>query len=195
MTDDPFQWNETIGELLKYALVRRSREQQALSIHRLVQTVLRDALDQPIYRQWTEQTIRAVERVFPSGIDPANWVKCKLLLPHAQVCAILIERHDLSSEEAANLLHRMASYLYQHARYSEAEPLFLRTLWIWERNLGPDHPQVASPLNNLANLYREQGKHSEAEPLYLRALRIWERNLGHDHSLTRQVRNNYAIFL
>jgi len=32
----PFQWNETIGELLKYALVRRSREHQALSMHRLV---------------------------------------------------------------------------------------------------------------------------------------------------------------
>ena len=89
---DAFEWNETLGELLKYALVNRSREQQALSLHRLVQTVLRDALDGPTARQWAERTVQAVERVFPDGNDVANWETCKRLLPHAQRCAELIEQ-------------------------------------------------------------------------------------------------------
>ncbi|MFZ4557221.1 MAG: tetratricopeptide repeat protein [Pseudanabaena sp.] len=31
-----------------------------------------------------------------------------------------------------------------------------------ERQLGADHPDVASSLNNLAGLYESQGKYSEA---------------------------------
>jgi Tetratricopeptide repeat len=34
-------------------------------------------------------------------------------------------------------------------RYGEAEPLYLRSLAIREKALGPDHPDVATVLNNL----------------------------------------------
>ncbi|HZU03769.1 MAG TPA: tetratricopeptide repeat protein, partial [Ktedonobacteraceae bacterium] len=182
VANSPFQWNETVGELLKYGLVRRSREHQALAMHRLVQTVLK-------------HTIQAVERVFPDGIEPANWPTCKRLLSHAQACAALIEEHDLRSQEAANLLHRMANYLSEHAWYNEAEPLFQRALRIWEQLLGPEHPNVAYPLNDLATLYVEQGKYRQAEPLYQRALRIREQRLGPEHPLTQRVRRDYASFL
>ena len=86
-------------------------------------------------------------------------------------------------------------YLYQHARYAEAEAFYLYCLRIWEQALGPDHPDVAFPLTNLANLYNEQGKYAEAEPLYERALRIWEQALGPDHPNTRTVVRNYAGLL
>jgi tetratricopeptide (TPR) repeat protein len=174
----PFQWNEMIGELLKYGLVRRSREHQALSLHRLVQTVLKDAMDEPTRQQWVEHTVQTVERVFPGGTEPANWPTCQRLLPHAQTC---IEEHDLNSQEGANLLHRMANYLSEHASYSEAEPLLQRALGIWEQQLGPEHPNMAYPLNDLAILYVEQGKYGQAEPLLQRALHIWEQQLGPEH--------------
>jgi hypothetical protein len=126
----PFQENETIGELLRYALVRRSCQYKALSIHRLFQTVIKDAMDEPTYQQWVEHTIQAIERVFPDAIDPAHWSTCKRLLPHTQACAVLIENHDLCSQEAATLLYRMAIYLSEYAWYSEAEPLYQRALRI-----------------------------------------------------------------
>jgi tetratricopeptide (TPR) repeat protein len=187
----PFQWNETISELLKYGLIRRSREHQALSLHRLVQTVLKDAMDEPTRQQWVEHTVQAVERVFPGGTDPANWPTCKRLLPHAQTC---IEEHDLRSQEGANLLHRMANYLSEHASYSEAEPLLQRALRIWEQQLGPEHPNMAYPLNDLATLYVEQGKYGQAEPLLQRALRIWEQQLGPEHLEVVYPLNSLANF-
>ncbi len=55
--------------------------------------------------------------------------------------------------------------------YAEAEPLYQRSLAIWEKALGPEHPQVATSLNNLALLYDAQGKYAEAEPLYKRSYR------------------------
>ena len=63
-------------------------------------------------------------------------------------------------------------------RYAEAEPLYKRSLAIWEEALGPEHPNVATSLNNLAGLYRAQGRYDEAEPLHKRAMTIDEMALG-----------------
>ena len=41
-------------------------------------------------------------------------------------------------------------------RLDEADPLFERSLAIWEKVLGPDHPKMATALNNRANLLRAQ---------------------------------------
>jgi len=43
-------------------------------------------------------------------------------------------------------------------RYSEAEPLYRRSLAIREQQLGADHPYTASSLNNLAGLYYSMGQ-------------------------------------
>ncbi len=56
-----------------------------------------------------------------------------------------------------------------------------RALAIWEKALGPDHPDVAASLNNLASLYHAQGAYERAKPLYERALAIREKALGPDH--------------
>ncbi|HEY6284719.1 MAG TPA: tetratricopeptide repeat protein [Ktedonobacteraceae bacterium] len=47
-----------------------------------------------------------------------------------------------------------------------------RALTIWERELGPEDPNIASCLSNLAKLYTLQGKYEQAEPLYQRALSV-----------------------
>ena len=54
-------------------------------------------------------------------------------------------------------------------RYEAAEPLYKRALAIWEKTLGPDHPNVATGLENYAALLRETGRHDEAATLVVRA--------------------------
>jgi hypothetical protein len=46
---------------------------------------------------------------------------------------------------------------------------YKRSLAIWEKVLGPDHPDVATVLNNLAALYRKTGREKEAKALEDRA--------------------------
>ena len=77
-------------------------------------------------------------------------------------------------------------------RYGEAEPLFQRSLAIYEKALGPDHPEVATALNNLAVLYEDQGRYGEAEPLYQRSLAIAKKALGPDHPDVATALNNLA---
>jgi tetratricopeptide (TPR) repeat protein len=74
------------------------------------------------------------------------------------------------------------SLLYQDlGQYAKAEPLFQRSLRIFEAQNGKDHTEVATGLNNLAVLYKDMGKCAQAEPLFRRRLRIYEDNLGPDH--------------
>jgi CHAT domain-containing protein len=70
--------------------------------------------------------------------------------------------------------------------------LYLRSLVVLEKALGPEHPHVAGSLNNLAKLYAAQENYAKAEPLYLRALAIQEKALGPEHPAVATSLNNLA---
>ena len=90
---------------------------------------------------------------------------------------------------ATSLVNLAALYDAQ-GRYRESEPLCKRPLAIYEKALGPDHPDVAASLSHLANLYYAQGRYRESEPLYKRALSIAEKALGFHHPYTKIYRKN-----
>ncbi len=75
---DLLQLNEAMRILRRYSLVRRDPESKVLTIHRLVQAVLRDGLDHATQCQWAERVIGAVNAAFPdvSGICLMHrWVR------------------------------------------------------------------------------------------------------------------------
>ena len=45
---------------------------------------------------------------------------------------------------------------YIQGKDEEADPLYARATEIWERALGPEHPNVATVLNNRARLLEKQ---------------------------------------
>jgi tetratricopeptide (TPR) repeat protein len=73
------------------------------------------------------------------------------------------------TEESADKIDSSVSVsgvLYQAmSRYTEAEMLYRRSLAIYEKRLGANHPHTTTTLNNLIELYRAAGKNSEAEQL------------------------------
>ncbi len=70
---------------------------------------------------------------------------------------------------------------HQEERRAEAHDLFVETLAIRERIVGPEHPKVAFPLLGLGALATEEGRFDEAEAHLLRALAIREASLGPEH--------------
>ena len=171
---DPFEWNATIEALLAYSLVRRDAEAKTLTIHRLVQAVLKDSMEPETQHEWAVRTVQAVNQAFPD-VEYSTWQRCERLLPHALTCLDLIEQWTIESQEAGRLLNQAAIYLWDRARYPEAESLYRRAIAIGEKTLGAEHPDVATYNNNLAALYWNQGKYAEAEPLYRRAIAIGEK--------------------
>jgi tetratricopeptide (TPR) repeat protein len=188
---DAFAMNSSISEILKYSLVRRDPNASTLEIHRLVQAVLKQSMDEAAQRLWAERAVRAVNRTFPH-VEFSSWAVCERLRPQAQACAGLINQWGFGFPEAALLLNQAGVYLYERGRYTDAEPIYQRALAIRERALGPEHPAVATSLNNLAELYHVQGQYAKAEPLYGRALVIWEKALGPEHPDVAKCLNNLA---
>ena len=52
-------------------------------------------------------------------------------------------------ERLATSLNDLALLYQARGNYAEAEPLYKRSLVIWEKALGPEHPDMASTLNKL----------------------------------------------
>lgn len=104
---------------------------------------------------------------------------------------------DGSQHPEPGLRHRaaLASLLQAQGDFVAARPLFERTLAIYERVLGPEHPDTATSLNNLAHLLQAQGDFVAARPLFERALTICKKVLGPEHPNTATVRDNLARLL
>jgi tetratricopeptide (TPR) repeat protein len=179
--NDGVGWNSALAALRRFSLVDRQAETETLSLHRLVQVVVQEAQSEAEQRAWVERVLRLLSRAFPQP-DFAFWNRCELLLPHAREGARHREAWGVDTLEGAQLLYRTGWYLRKRARYAEALPLCQQALSIYERVLGPDHPNVAQSLNNLASLYQDQGQYADAVPLYQRALAIYEQALEPDLS-------------
>jgi tetratricopeptide (TPR) repeat protein len=189
---NPLAFDEALKALLSYSLIQRKPATHLLSVHRLVQAVIRDAMDQQTYHLWAERTIQAVEAILPE-VDHGTSERYERCLSHTLGCAELIEQLELTSSSAAQLLFQTASYLSGRARYGEAEPLCKQVLQIRRQVLGAEHPDVAASLNNLAGLYRDQGKYEQAEPLCEQALQIRRQVLDERHPDVAQSLNNLAV--
>lgn len=180
---DPLALNEAIELLLRYSLLRRHPAVGSLQMHRLVQAVLKDSMEDGQQQVWAERALRATNRAFPD-VDLSTWPQCQRVLPHAQVGALTQAEYDLAFPEAARLFNQAANYLAVHARYSEAEPLLLSARAILEQVFDTNHPALAATLNDLGALYLTQGHYQQAAPLLQRARAIREQALGAEHAAT-----------
>jgi len=186
------QFDQALEVLKAYSLVQRDGENCTLSLHRLVQAVLQNTLEEAEKHMWAERTLLAINAAFPHT-EHGNWSKCEHLLPQALAAAQLIEKYHIINEEAGRLVYETAIYLRDRAHYAEAEPFFQRALTIFEQQLGTEHPITARSLNGLASLYWSQGKYREAELIFQRALTTLEQRLGTEHPITATCLNNLAL--
>ncbi len=191
---DPLILDEAIGELLKYSLVRRDFDAKMLSVHRLVQAVMKDGMDEATQRVWAERTVQILAYTLPDVEQFSTWQRWQRYLIHALVCTILIRLWKVFSIEASHLVNQVGYYIQQaYARYKEAESLYTLGLTIDLQIFGSEHPVLATDFNNLAEVYRALGKYAEAESLYQLALNICIQNFGNNHPKAANSLNNLGV--
>jgi tetratricopeptide (TPR) repeat protein/DNA-binding XRE family transcriptional regulator len=196
---DSYKLNEALNVLRRYSLVRRNGSTHMLSIHRLVQTVLKESMDEETRRTWAEQTVRAVSASFPAaysgtGSSPVPQAGFQqYYLPHVQHCAMLITQYRLFFPQSAQLLYQAATSLYVHGFYAESQSFHKLALAIRKQVFGVDHPTVAKSLNELAVLSRVQGDYQQAEEYHRQALSIREKVLGADDPAVAESLNNLSV--
>ena len=106
-------------------------------------------------------------------------------------------REELKGQPAiqARLMNTMGTIYQSLGLYDSAAPLLETSLNIRQRELGPDHLDVATSLNDLAGVLYYQGDYDRAESLFRRALAIRRQQLGNDHPDVALSLNNLALVL
>ena len=177
---DELLLNEALMALGRYSLVEVDNE--TLTIHRLVQAVIRLTMNDAAFKQWAGVAVHVVSTSYPNdGYDVRTWPICEPLLPHASTALSHADAVQFTSPETARLLNEMGVYLYARAEYAQAKRMLERALAIDEAAFGPNHPKVALQLNNLGLVLKVQGDLTGAKALYERALAIDEAAYGPNH--------------
>ncbi len=183
---DDGAWNTALSALRQFSLLDQQAETKTLSLHRLVQVVVQEALPKEEQRAWVERVLGLLNRAYYP--DPA-WFLPTLrdqVLPHALSGARHQEAWQVQTHEAAGLLGTFGWRLRRQARSAEALPLLQRALAIWEqalvirREVG-DRAGEETTLNNLGSLAEDLGRKEEAAHYFEQALAIREEAHGPPH--------------
>jgi tetratricopeptide (TPR) repeat protein len=186
---DSIKLNDTVAALRRYSLI--SVIDDTLSVHRLVQAITLDGLDENEKKMWADAAVKIVNKAFPFDSDDVRtWPTCSLLLAHAMSSAKHAEEFEVAQEATGRLLNQAGVYLNGRADFIDAKAIFERALDIGEKAYGPDHPTVAIRVNNLGGVLESLGDFPGAKKLYERALLIFQTRLGENHPSTKTVQNN-----
>jgi tetratricopeptide (TPR) repeat protein len=188
---DPLALADTVAALRRYSLIRIVAD--GLYIHRLLQTVIRTALDSDGQRAWAATAVRLLRAGFPSeSHQVAAWSECHRLLPHVLAVADHGQQLEVESEAWLWLLHKAAQYLYGRGQYRQARTLQEHVLARHRRMLGDEHPDTLHLMNDLAATRGKLGEFQGAHQLFEQALAGRRRVLGDDHPDTLWSMNNLA---
>lgn len=181
---DNFKLNAAIEILRRYSLIRRNAETKMLIIHRLVQVVLQGNMSLEMQCLWAERAIQVANSyALNLSASEAGYVFFEKCMPHASICAELIDRYGLMKPEASELLMNCGNYAQTFARYKEAENFYQKTLNIREKMAGIEDLTVAPVLYKIAQLYHMQDRYKEAENAYQRALKIYTMTQGEEKNI------------
>jgi tetratricopeptide (TPR) repeat protein len=189
---DRLDFPQALAALRRYSLVTVTSD--ALSMHRLVQAVVRHRLNSDQEAQWAVAAARVVLAGLPEDVhDFDAWPIAARLLSH--VLTVTGNQVVVQTVPAVtvSLLNRASQYLVGRAETRLAKPLAERALQIAEAELGAHHPDTATSLYCLAIVLYHQGDLDHARILHERALAIREATLGPDNLDTGLSLNDLAI--
>ena len=171
-------------------------ENDTLSMHRLVQAVIRYGLADAQAKQSLEVVVEVMAESF-QGSNPQQdvkaWSTYKALHPHILICGKYAQEQEVNLERVAYLYNHLGLYLNAIGLYEQVESLYIAASDICAKVLGKEHPSYATSLNNLALLYQVQGQYDKAEPLYLETNGIHAKVLGKEHPDYATSLNNLAV--
>jgi tetratricopeptide (TPR) repeat protein len=197
---EPLQRDDIVGELGNYSLVEVDRDKYTVSVHRLVQAVVRDNLSAEARQKWTEIALGVVTFGFKyDREDMSTWPIAATVLPHAAAViaspnfqkSITLEVGELLS----GLLYQVGLYLKNRAQYTDARDHLVRALTIAETGYGSQNTIVARILNDLGLVLNDLGDLKGARSNLERALAIDESVSGPDHHNTAISLNDLSLVL
>jgi tetratricopeptide (TPR) repeat protein len=202
--------NKALQPLLAYGLVQRDPQTRGLSIHRLVQSVMREILDgsltgvgvvltdlcqsekSPNY--WIERIIEILNIGYYSlEGTKKNIPVSNTLNPHVSISIEYCDKYSVVTEDLGELLFKAAQLARSRGDHRTECKLFERCVRTKEAVFGIGHINSAIPINNLGVAYHELGKQGQSIIQFTKALTIQEKEHGKGHINTAITLGNFGL--
>ncbi|MDL2329108.1 tetratricopeptide repeat protein [Desulfosarcina sp. OttesenSCG-928-A07] len=187
---EELECGEVLAELVRYSLITRREEH--LSLHRLVQEVIRGSLETEKRNEAAECCLRICNScIFWDFSTVESRRQFSELQPH--LLSVLNASDDHLLETRAILYMFLGKGAEEHGRYDTALEEYEKVLAIRKKNLGPDHPDTATAYNNIAFVYSSKGEYGNALKGFEKALAIREKVLVPNHPSIATTYNDTAM--
>ncbi|HLM55911.1 MAG TPA: FxSxx-COOH system tetratricopeptide repeat protein [Pyrinomonadaceae bacterium] len=191
---DPITFDETLAALRRYSLLERDGE--TISLHRLVQVVVRNRMNEENKKAWATGALRLVKIAFPlDSDDVTTWSDCSRLLAHALSTAEHAAGLEVESNVVCGVFNQVGAYLMGRGQYGQARAYLEQTLGLGEVTFGKNDPKIGSYLNNLGLVLTYTKDLKAARLHYERAIKILEAAPGADALELAVVVNNLGMVL
>jgi tetratricopeptide (TPR) repeat protein len=188
---DVEELQETWGILDRFSLVKRARG--LVSVHRLVQQVIRTSLTEPERRAVISTSVRILDHGFPGPALPdSHDSRRSALLPHVLAIFPHAAAANGDPELAHHVLMRAGEYMARQAQLEGAPSSLDHAHAIATQTYGHDSPQVAHGLAVLGEALYRQADLAGARACFERALAIAEPIYGAAHPDTIGLLNSLA---
>ena len=186
-----------------YSMIRYDEEKREISIHRLVQQVVRESLNEGKQRELIKKALNLVKERFDgyNYNDSKTWGIGRECLPHAISVANHVSKHypDFNEledserkipEQMGVLFSQMGAYTLRQGNPSRAKEWCEQALEMYKAFYGAHHPLVAGVLHNLGVAWNDLGEPKKAIEYYTQALEIYKAVLGDSHPDVAATLNN-----
>ncbi|MDM8518991.1 FxSxx-COOH system tetratricopeptide repeat protein [Anaerolineales bacterium HSG6] len=178
-----FLLNKLTTALNDYSLIKRRGE--SLSVHRLVQAVIRGQLSAEGRVAWLQATAKLLETWFDyEDIDTTAVTNTKQVFPHLLRLFSHANKQKWQDGRLANLLQNAGTYLRFNGDDQQAEDMLNQALNLSKTLHGTESVDTARVQVSLGAMYREQAKFEQGESYLRQALQSYQATVGQQHTDT-----------
>jgi hypothetical protein len=189
---DPVLLTRALGELGRFALIRVDAEAGTIQVHRLVQALIRDSLD-----EGQREEIRHEVHLLLAGGAPGHpedtdkWGNFADLIPHVGPSGLAGCAEPGPRDFAINVVR----YLYNIGNYQLAGAFAEDFLAKWTEVSGPRHPDVLKLRRHFGNVLWQLGDYKASREVNEKTVELMREVLGPEHPETLSVINSYGANL
>ncbi|MCH5674659.1 FxSxx-COOH system tetratricopeptide repeat protein [Streptomyces gilvus] len=197
---DAAELDVSVAKLLRalnrFGLARFDQGSETVTVHRLVQAVVRDGVGPQRWQELRRVVHTALVDAKPRDPEAtADWAVYDELLPHLEPSRAAAD----PDPEVRRLIIDSVRYLWKRSLYGTAHDLALRTLERWARpdfpDGGPDDMQTLLLRTQLGNVQRSQGRFDDAYETNEEVLRRFTATKGEDYPATLAAASNVGADL
>jgi len=186
------QYQKVIVELTKYSLITLD-DKGNISIHRLVQEVIRDSHKKNEQDKWRNYCVKVLNKLHFSDFSTTESRNLFLNLSTHIHSVTNAFSNKIANKEVSNLYYFLGLGYYKLAEFNKALEYYRKDLVISKKVIGKEHPDTASTYNDIGEVYRAMGTYDLALEYHKKAKAIREKVLGKKHPSTAQTYNNIAL--